>query len=87
MIFMFWKAFKNAKFEEMPAGLSLGEGSALGGGGSGSGLGNSGGFGKSKQNPGVVTVEVLNQLIRENPANMSQAVRGWLTKNNNKPNN
>ena len=27
---------------------------------------------------GVVTVEVLNQLIRENPANMTQAVRSWL---------
>ena len=26
----------------------------------------------------MVTVEVLNQLIRENPANMTQAVRSWL---------
>jgi len=33
----------------------------------------------------VVTVDVLNQLIRENPANMTQAVRTWLTKT--KPNN
>jgi hypothetical protein len=24
-------------------------------------------------------VDVLNQLIRENPANMTQAVRTWLT--------
>jgi hypothetical protein len=29
---------------------------------------------------GVVTVEVLNQLIRENPANMTQAVRSWLSR-------
>jgi len=29
---------------------------------------------------GVVTVEVLNQLIRENPANMNQAVRSWLNR-------
>jgi len=28
----------------------------------------------------VVTVDVLNQLIRENPANMTQAVRGWLAR-------
>jgi hypothetical protein len=28
----------------------------------------------------VVTVEVLNRLIRENPANMNQAVRGWLSR-------
>ena len=33
----------------------------------------------------MVTVDVLNQLIRENPANMTQAVRSWMTRN--KPNN
>ena len=32
---------------------------------------------------GLVTVEVLNQLIRENPANMTQAVRGWLGRSKN----
>ena len=32
--------------------------------------------------PGVVTVEVLNALIKENPANMTQAVRSWLTAGN-----
>ena len=26
----------------------------------------------------VVTVDVLNQLIKENPGNMTQAIRGWL---------
>ncbi len=31
---------------------------------------------------GVVTVEVLNALIKENPANMTQAVRSWLTAGN-----
>ncbi|MBE7504529.1 MAG: flagellar M-ring protein FliF [Verrucomicrobiales bacterium] len=30
--------------------------------------------------PNVVTVEVLNQLVRENPANMTQAIRAWLTR-------
>ena len=35
---------------------------------------------KSHGQGGVVTVDVLNQLIRENPANMTQAVRTWLTK-------
>ena len=29
--------------------------------------------------PPVVTADVLNQLIRENPANMGQAVRSWMT--------
>ena len=30
--------------------------------------------------PGVVTVEVLNRLIKENPANMTQAIRDWMNK-------
>lgn len=38
----------------------------------------------SRTPPGVVTVEVLNQLIRENPASMTQAVRSWM--NGGKPN-
>lgn len=29
---------------------------------------------------GVVTVDVLNQLIKENPGNMTQAIRGWLAR-------
>ena len=28
--------------------------------------------------PDTVTVEVLNQLIRENPHNMTQAIRSWM---------
>jgi hypothetical protein len=28
--------------------------------------------------PGVVTVDVLNRLIKENPANMTQAIRNWM---------
>jgi len=27
-----------------------------------------------------VTVDVLNQLIRENPQNMTQAIRSWMTR-------
>jgi flagellar M-ring protein FliF len=38
------------------------------------------GSGTAKTEEGVVTVEVLNRLIRENPANMNQAVRGWLNR-------
>ncbi len=33
--------------------------------------------------PGLVTVDVLNQLIRENPSNMTQAVRTWMTRSSN----
>jgi hypothetical protein len=28
--------------------------------------------------PGVVTVDVLNRLIKENPSNMTQAIRNWM---------
>jgi hypothetical protein len=41
------------------------------------------GHGRSKNGSngsGVVTVDVLNQLIRENPANVTQAVRSWLAR-------
>lgn len=30
--------------------------------------------------PGIVSVEVLNRLIKENPANMTQAIREWMDK-------
>jgi flagellar M-ring protein FliF len=40
----------------------------------------SNGNGQRKSAQSTVTVEVLNQLIRENPANMTQAVRSWLAR-------
>jgi flagellar biosynthesis/type III secretory pathway M-ring protein FliF/YscJ len=30
--------------------------------------------------PGVVTIDVLNRLVKENPANMTQAIRDWMNK-------
>jgi flagellar biosynthesis/type III secretory pathway M-ring protein FliF/YscJ len=45
------------------------------------------GNGKARAEEGVVTVEVLNRLIRENPANMNQAVRGWLSRGSGVPRN
>ena len=53
------------------------------GNGNGNGHGHGNGNGRSKNGshgPGIVTVDVLNQLIRENPANMTQAVRSWLAR-------
>jgi flagellar M-ring protein FliF len=37
--------------------------------------------------PGVVTVEVLNKLVKENPANMTQAIRDWMVKGRTSENN
>jgi flagellar M-ring protein FliF len=74
IIFMFWRALKKAKPDEIPIGVPIGNGNGNGHYRSGPG------------GPNTVTVEVLNQLIRENPANMGQAVRGWLNRGP-KPNN
>ncbi len=56
------------------------------GNGNGNGNGKSNGFRPPAWIPepaaNVVTVDVLNQLIRENPDNVTQAVRNWLTRGN-----
>ena len=39
-------------------------------------------FGLGQQAPERITIEVLKQLIRENPAKMSQAARSWLSRRN-----
>jgi flagellar M-ring protein FliF len=67
VVFMFWRALKRVKVEEIPVGIPLGKGHAQ--------IGRAGANGS-----GTVTVDVLNQLIRENPANMSQAVRSWMNR-------
>ncbi|HZQ48595.1 MAG TPA: flagellar basal-body MS-ring/collar protein FliF, partial [Verrucomicrobiae bacterium] len=75
ILFMFWRALKRTKADEIPIGVPVGNGN---GNGNGNGHGHYGRPGSPGS--GIVTVEVLNQLIRENPANMSQAVRTWLTR-------
>lgn len=52
------------------AGMPGAPGTAGGRGGSGTG--------REEEGPALVTVEVLNQLIRENPASMTHAVRSWM---------
>jgi flagellar M-ring protein FliF len=79
VLFMFWRALKQTKVDDIPIGIPIGNGHT-----NGNGNGN-GKHGKGSIGEGIVTVEVLNQLIRENPANMSQAVRTWLTRG--KPSN
>ncbi len=75
VVFLFWRSFRRARDEDFSLGLPLADFSAMSGG-------ESGGNGKPHRTgePKVVTAEVLNQLIRENPSNMTQAVRNWLTR-------
>jgi hypothetical protein len=64
VLFVFWRTFKSTPLDNVTAGGANG---GLGGG--------------RVLRPGdsdVVTVEVLNQLIRENPHNMTQAIRSWM---------
>lgn len=75
----FWRAFKKTPNENIPIGIPLGESELdsttfpMNGKRNGAG-------GRRNGQPAVVTVDVLNQLIRENPENMTQAIRGWMNR-------
>jgi flagellar M-ring protein FliF len=74
------RLFKRAPVQEIPIGIPVGR---LVGAHNGNGHSNGNGNGNGRINfdePGVVTVEVLNKLIKENPANMTQAIRDWMNK-------
>jgi flagellar M-ring protein FliF len=76
IIFMFWRMLKNTKVDDIPLGVPIGHGNGIG----------NGHYAKpGAPGSGMVTVDVLNQLVRDNPANMTQAVRAWMTRT--KPNN
>ena len=69
--------------QDIPLGVPVGRLMAHNGNGNGNGNGHSNGgkFGDPYDAPpGVVTVEVLNRLIKENPTNMTQAIRDWMNK-------
>jgi flagellar M-ring protein FliF len=65
VLFLFWRLWQKTAKDEIPIVLPATNGN---------------GNGHRKPVQGIVTVEVLNQLIRENPANMTQAVRSWLAR-------
>ncbi len=75
--------FKRTAAEELPPGIPIGPigmGSHLNGHGHGRDNGKLFSLAKDLP-PGAVTVDVLNQLIRENPDNMTQAIRNWMAQN------
>jgi flagellar M-ring protein FliF len=76
-LMFFWRAFKRTPNENIPIGVPLGDGEPD----------LAGRLNRMKNgNSGVVTVDVLNQLIRENPHNMTHAIRGWMTRGKNTKN-
>ncbi len=71
---MLWRTFKRAPDLDIPIGVPVGDGESQSTVTANARAGA----------PGVVTVDVLNQLIRENPQNMTQAIRGWMTRGQSK---
>jgi flagellar M-ring protein FliF len=69
------RIFKRTPVQEIPLGVPIGK---LMGHQNGNGNGN--GHWLPEPQPGVVTVDVLNRLIKENPSNMSQAIRDWMNR-------
>jgi flagellar M-ring protein FliF len=80
-LLMLFRLFKRTPVQDIPLGVPVGR---LMAGHNGNGNGNGNGHGLKmdpfEAPPGVVTVEVLNRLIKENPANMTQAIRDWMNK-------
>jgi flagellar M-ring protein FliF len=77
-LFILLRLFKRTPVQEIPIGVPVGRLIAKhNGNGNGNGHGK---YGEFEPQPGVVTVDVLNRLIKENPANMTQAIRDWMTK-------
>ncbi len=83
-LLFFWRGFKRTSVEGIPVGVPLGRFASNGKGGNGNGNGK-GNHGPSVEWPAaaeapVVSIEVINQLVRENPHNLTQSVRGWLSR-------
>jgi flagellar M-ring protein FliF len=80
-LFILLRTFKRTPVQEIPIGVPVGRLMAKQ---NGNGNGNGNGHGHHgddfEPQPGVVTVDVLNRLIKENPANMTQAIRDWMNK-------
>jgi len=84
------RAFKKTPVQEIPLGIPVGRLALEGRNGRGNGNGNGhrpSRFGEYPLEPeqGVVTVEVLNRLIKENPSNMTHAIREWMNRGHTTP--
>jgi flagellar M-ring protein FliF len=82
MIFLV-RLMKRTPVDQIPIGIPLAQFAGRRGNGNGNGHGNGRGNGhdldwlKPPQRE-AVSVEVLNQLVKENPGNMTQAIRNWM---------
>jgi flagellar M-ring protein FliF len=77
---IFWRLLKKTPSEQMPAPAGAED---LMFSSAAQAYGTAGGKAGVRQpfnNQGVVTVETLNQLVRENPTNVTQAIQTWLSR-------
>lgn len=81
VLFIFWRVMKKTPTEQLPVPADP---EAFMVSSAAQAYGAPAGRGGSRQpfnSQGVVTVETLNQLVRENPANVTQAIQTWLGRN------
>ena len=76
VLVMLLRLFKSTPVQDIPIGVPVGRLNAR----NGNGNGQRAGSGAYEPQPGVVTVDVLNKLVKDNPANMTQAIRDWMNK-------
>lgn len=73
--------FKRTPVQDIPLGVPVGRLThARNGNGNGNGHRPAVPDWGREMRPDIVTVDVLNRLVKENPANMSQAIRDWMNK-------
>jgi hypothetical protein len=72
------RTFKKTPVKEIQLGIPVGRLGYK----NGNGNGHSSRFGENsfEPQPGVVTVDVLNRLIKDNPNNMTHAIRDWMNR-------
>jgi flagellar M-ring protein FliF len=68
ILFLFWRVLRRTSSESIPLGIPL------------AGVAENGSNGHRKGSEPVLTAELLNQLVREDPANMTQAIRTWVAR-------
>ena len=80
---LFWRIFQKTSIDEIPIGIPIGAASGDGGSqinGFASGLRAGSAGDPDEVQPFVMTADMMNQLMKENPANMTHALRTWMTR-------
>ena len=75
---LFWRAFKRTTLDNIPIGVPVGQ---MANGEADVEMNPHGEWQAKPRRPEAVTVKVLNQLIRENPDNITQALNTWMARN------